>query len=49
MGEVDMTNTRAHVDWFGQVQIDERNELPLVIALCAILLAWSGVFVVTLA
>jgi hypothetical protein len=44
-----MTNIRTLDSWFGQVQIDERNERPLVIALVAILVAWVAVLVVTLA
>ena len=48
-GETVVANTGSYDDWFGQVPIDERNERSLVIALFAILVAWSGVFVVTLA
>ena len=48
-GETVMANTGSYDDWFGQVPIDERNERSLVIALFAILVAWLGVFVVTLA
>ena len=44
-----MANTGSFDDWFGQALIDERNERSLVIALFAILVAWLGVFVVTLA
>jgi hypothetical protein len=48
-GETVMANTRPYDDWFGQVPIDAQNERSLVIALFAILVAWLGVFVVTLA
>ena len=44
-----MANTGSYDDWFGQVPIDERSERSLVIGLFAILVAWLGVFVVTLA
>ena len=48
-GETAMAITGSYSDWFGQVPIDERHERSLVIALFAILVAWLGVFVVTLA
>jgi hypothetical protein len=48
-GETVMANTGSYDDWFGQVPIDERNERSLIIAVFAILVAWLGVFVVTLA
>ena len=48
-GETVMANTGSYDDWFGQVPIDERNERSLVIDLIALLVAWLGLFVVTLA
>ncbi len=44
-----MTDILRHDRWWNTHVIDERNERPLLIALVATVVAWSTLFVVSLA